>query len=155
MCNITFVTNMPRSLVWLRHLCVTETFVCDWGICVLVWLKHLCIIARKPSWNPTGEETPSTGNQRISTPAHSIVVKIKHKGVSGVEIPPLRSFLGGITCTSCLIHMCAWGIRVQHNRCSKPCSRHVTHVILRIASRLHKSCVTHDLRTCGRGLLHM
>jgi len=51
---------------------------------------------------------PSTGNQRKSTPAQPIVVhigmyvsselmvQIKQKSVYGVEIPPPRSFLGGI-----------------------------------------------------------
>ena len=52
---------------------------------------------------------PSTENQRISTPAHTLVVhtakyvrsemliQIKLEGVYGVENPPPRSFLGGIS----------------------------------------------------------
>jgi len=53
--------------------------------------------------------TPSTENQRMSTPAHSILVRIglsvssesmvhikPQKGVYGVENPPSRRFLGGV-----------------------------------------------------------
>jgi len=55
---------------------------------------------------------PSTGNQRISTPAHSIVVHIgkyvsselmihiKQKGVYGVDNPPPTCFLGGVSSLS-------------------------------------------------------
>ena len=91
------------SHIWTSHI----THVNESCLTYALHIPHIWIVLHWKFLGIQRVSNPSTENQRISTPAHSFVVRIgkyvspvmvqiKQKVVYGVGNPPKRIFLGGM-----------------------------------------------------------